>query len=177
MYECPRAHRPHSLPFSVLKIAHREQSYVLNPDIHGSGRRRQHGIVIHHIITPSGYFWRLTASERASERGGKEGSSVLRADCAAALPLSDAPDSVSYARAVSKDSTYARAAASKARCGGGREATRDGGYEFYETDDSVVSAEVSDVLRRFLPRVFPGRFDEDERRVEIEWVRVLHSFF
>ena len=61
--------------------------------------------------------------------------------------------------------------------GGGREATRDGGYEFYETDDSVVSAEVSDVLRRFLPRVFPGRFDEDERRVEMEWVRVLHSFF
>ena len=50
---------------------------------------------------------------------------MLRADCAAALPLSDAPDSVSYARAVSKDSN-ARAAASKTetRCGGGRDASR-----------------------------------------------------
>ena len=46
--------------------------------------------------------------------------------------------------------------------GGGREVTRDGGYEFFELDDSVVNAEVSEVLRRFLPCVLPGRFGEDE---------------
>ena len=57
--------------------------------------------------------------------------------------------------------------------GGGREAKRDGKYEFYETDDSVVDAEVGEVLRRFLPSVFPGKFDSDtnEKSVEMEWVR------
>ena len=57
--------------------------------------------------------------------------------------------------------------------GGGREAKRDGKYEFYETDDSVVDAEVGEVLRKFLPSVFPGKFDSDtnEKSVEMEWVR------
>jgi glycine/D-amino acid oxidase-like deaminating enzyme len=56
--------------------------------------------------------------------------------------------------------------------GGGREATQDRGYEFYESDDSVVNAEVGAVLRQFLPAVFPGKFDSDkvEERVEMEWV-------
>ena len=57
--------------------------------------------------------------------------------------------------------------------GGGREATRDHGFEFYQVDDSVVNPEVGAVLRRFLPAVFPGKFDEDNA-VEMEWVR-LHA--
>lgn len=54
--------------------------------------------------------------------------------------------------------------------GGGREATQDGGYEFYEADDSVVNPEVGAVLRRFLPAIFPGKFDKG-KEVEMEWVR------
>lgn len=58
--------------------------------------------------------------------------------------------------------------------GGGREATKDRGYEFYEVDDSVVNPEVSGVLRKFLPAVFPGKFDENVEP-EMEWVRVIAS--
>lgn len=54
--------------------------------------------------------------------------------------------------------------------GGGREATKDRGFEFYQADDSVVNPEVGDALRRFLPVVFPGKFDENST-VEMEWVR------
>ena len=61
--------------------------------------------------------------------------------------------------------------------GGGREATQDRGYEFYQVDDSVVNPEVGAVLRRFLPAVFPGKFEEDGN-VEMEWVcRVLSLLF
>ncbi|EKM50830.1 uncharacterized protein PHACADRAFT_200761 [Phanerochaete carnosa HHB-10118-sp] len=56
--------------------------------------------------------------------------------------------------------------------GGGREATKDSGYEFYETDDSVVNPEVGRVLRAFLPRVFPGKFDEGVEP-EMEWTGVM----
>lgn len=56
--------------------------------------------------------------------------------------------------------------------GGGREATKDRGYEFYDIDDSVVNSEVSGVLRKFLPAVFPGKFDESTVP-EMEWVSPL----
>ena len=45
-------------------------------------------------------------------------------------------------------------------------------HEFYETDDSVVNPEVSAVLRQFLPRVFPGKFDEAVEP-EMEWTGVM----
>lgn len=55
--------------------------------------------------------------------------------------------------------------------GGGREVMKDGRYENYETDDSVVVPEVGAVLRKFLPAVFPGRFEEEgDGGVEMEWV-------
>ncbi len=54
--------------------------------------------------------------------------------------------------------------------GGGREAAKGKGYEFYETDDSVVNEDVGKVLRDFLPAVFPGKF-EKEIEPEMEWVR------
>lgn len=50
--------------------------------------------------------------------------------------------------------------------GGGRDAS--GGFEFYQADDSVITPVVGQVLREFLPRVFPGRFDV--REPEMEWV-------
>ncbi|GJE98599.1 FAD dependent oxidoreductase [Phanerochaete sordida] len=56
--------------------------------------------------------------------------------------------------------------------GGGREATKDRGFEFYQADDSEVNPEVGAVLRRFLPVVFPGKFDEDSE-VEMEWTGVM----
>ncbi|EKM50832.1 uncharacterized protein PHACADRAFT_264345 [Phanerochaete carnosa HHB-10118-sp] len=56
--------------------------------------------------------------------------------------------------------------------GGGREATQNGGYEFHEIDDSVVNPEVSTVLRRFLPAVFPDKFDEGNQ-VEMEWTGIM----
>ena len=60
--------------------------------------------------------------------------------------------------------------------GGGREATQGGGYEFYEVDDSVVNPEVGAVLRKFLPAVFPGKFDE-RVEPEMEWVSIVDLFF
>lgn len=54
--------------------------------------------------------------------------------------------------------------------GGGREAAEDGRHEFGQTDDSVVDPAVGRVLRRFLPAVFPRRFEEGEEP-EMEWVR------
>ena len=52
--------------------------------------------------------------------------------------------------------------------GGGRE-TAVPQYELYEADDSVCSERVSGALRRFLPCVFPGKFEEG-REPEVEWV-------
>lgn len=52
--------------------------------------------------------------------------------------------------------------------GGGTE--RAEGYGMYETDDSVLDEEISRVLRKFLPAVFPGRFEEG-KEPEMEWVR------
>jgi hypothetical protein len=52
--------------------------------------------------------------------------------------------------------------------GGGREAARDGKFEFYETNDGDVNKHVGEVIRAFLPAVFPGRFDGTEP--EMEWV-------
>ena len=52
--------------------------------------------------------------------------------------------------------------------GGGREAS--GGYELYTVDDSTVNLAVGDTLRKFLPAVFPGKYEEG-REPEMEWVR------
>lgn len=53
--------------------------------------------------------------------------------------------------------------------GGGRE-LRKPLYKLYETDDSVVDADISIALRRFLPGVFPKYYQKD-REPEMEWVR------
>ena len=53
--------------------------------------------------------------------------------------------------------------------GGGREAAKDGRFEFYTVDDSVVNESVGEVIRGFLPAVFPGRFDNGTKP-EMEWV-------
>lgn len=52
--------------------------------------------------------------------------------------------------------------------GGGREAARPL-YELYETDDSVVNADIGRAMRRFLPAVFPGTY-ESGKEPEMEWV-------
>ena len=53
--------------------------------------------------------------------------------------------------------------------GGGREASKGRGHEFYEVDDSVVNDDVGKVLREFLPAVFPGKFTLDQEP-DMEWV-------
>lgn len=58
--------------------------------------------------------------------------------------------------------------------GGGREVTEPN-FELYETDDSVVNPKVEDALKRFLPAVFPGKFDES-RELEWSWVSGLYLF-
>lgn len=52
--------------------------------------------------------------------------------------------------------------------GGGREAMAPG-YEYYETDDGLVNKKIGTVLRSFLPRMFPGLYD-DTSRPTWEWV-------
>ena len=53
--------------------------------------------------------------------------------------------------------------------GGGRESSKPG-FELYTVDDSNVNPQVGDTLRKFLPAVFPGKY-EDGREPEMEWVR------
>ncbi|CCL99502.1 uncharacterized protein FIBRA_01520 [Fibroporia radiculosa] len=55
--------------------------------------------------------------------------------------------------------------------GGGREAATPA-YELYVADDSAVSADVSDVLRKFLPAVFPGKYEEGHEP-EMEWTGIM----
>ncbi|TCD71721.1 hypothetical protein EIP91_005487 [Steccherinum ochraceum] len=55
--------------------------------------------------------------------------------------------------------------------GGGREVTQPG-FEFYETDDSVVNPAVGKALRAFLPAAFPEKYEED-RAPELEWTGVM----
>lgn len=57
--------------------------------------------------------------------------------------------------------------------GGGREASGPE-FELYQTDDSNVNAAVGGVLRKFLPEVFPGRYDATQEP-EMEWVRLPFS--
>jgi glycine/D-amino acid oxidase-like deaminating enzyme len=52
--------------------------------------------------------------------------------------------------------------------GGGREVTKPK-YELYETNDAELNPRVSDTLYKFLPAVFPGKF-ESEGKPEYEWV-------
>lgn len=54
--------------------------------------------------------------------------------------------------------------------GGGREAEQS--FELNETDDSVLGSKASEALRRFLPAVFPNKFQEGEQP-EVEWVIVV----
>ncbi|KAI0339758.1 FAD dependent oxidoreductase [Trametopsis cervina] len=56
--------------------------------------------------------------------------------------------------------------------GGGREAAKDGKFEFYVTDDANVNAQVGDVIRGFLPMVFPGKFD-GKKEPEMEWTGIM----
>ncbi|KAI0091391.1 DAO-domain-containing protein [Irpex rosettiformis] len=56
--------------------------------------------------------------------------------------------------------------------GGGREAAKNGKFEFYTVDDSVVNPEVGKVVRGFLPAVFPGRFDNGTEP-EMEWTGIM----
>lgn len=57
--------------------------------------------------------------------------------------------------------------------GGGRETTT--GYELGVTDDSTVSDEAGKTLRRFLPKIYPGKYDEQEP--EMEWVSNCINFW
>ncbi|KAI0940977.1 hypothetical protein AcV7_003206 [Taiwanofungus camphoratus] len=52
--------------------------------------------------------------------------------------------------------------------GGGREVANPA-FELYVEDDSIVNSEVGEVLRKFLPSVFPGKF-ETGKEPEMEWV-------
>ena len=52
---------------------------------------------------------------------------------------------------------------------GGRESVEPH-FELYETDDSVISDVAGNVLRKFLPAVFPGKY-ENGTEPEWEWVR------
>ncbi|KAJ7625749.1 FAD dependent oxidoreductase [Roridomyces roridus] len=54
--------------------------------------------------------------------------------------------------------------------GGGREVGP--GFEYNQTDDSVVDEPVGGVLRRFLPAVFPEQF-EDGVEPEMEWTGIM----
>ncbi|KAL0954218.1 hypothetical protein HGRIS_005346 [Hohenbuehelia grisea] len=54
--------------------------------------------------------------------------------------------------------------------GGGREASGPT-FEFGVADDSQVHLGVSDVLRGFLPRVFPGLYEE--REPDMEWTGIM----
>jgi hypothetical protein len=51
--------------------------------------------------------------------------------------------------------------------GGGREIPDD--HELYLTDDSILNPEIAIGLRKFLPAVFPGKFEQSEEP-EMEWV-------
>ncbi|KAF6756557.1 FAD dependent oxidoreductase-domain-containing protein [Ephemerocybe angulata] len=55
--------------------------------------------------------------------------------------------------------------------GGGREVAKPN-YEYYETDDGKVNGDVGASLRRFLPSVFPGLFDEDTEPTW-EWTGIM----
>jgi len=54
--------------------------------------------------------------------------------------------------------------------GGAREVPHN--FEFHETDDSVVIDEVGKGLRKYLPRLFPGKFKEGQEP-EKEWTGIL----
>ncbi|KAJ6463673.1 FAD dependent oxidoreductase [Mycena vitilis] len=54
--------------------------------------------------------------------------------------------------------------------GGAREVAPD--FEFYQADDSVLNDAAGLALRKFLPTVFPGKFDEDVQPEE-EWTGIM----
>ncbi|KAF8066928.1 FAD dependent oxidoreductase [Lyophyllum atratum] len=55
--------------------------------------------------------------------------------------------------------------------GGGRDASGPD-FETYVTDDSVLREEVGEVLRTFLPGVFPGKYEKG-REPEMEWTGIM----
>ncbi|KAJ6614127.1 hypothetical protein B0H10DRAFT_1950919 [Mycena sp. CBHHK59/15] len=55
--------------------------------------------------------------------------------------------------------------------GGGREVSWPG-FEYYQTDDSIVNHQVGDTLRKFLPSAFPGVFEKDQQPEE-EWTGIM----
>jgi hypothetical protein len=58
--------------------------------------------------------------------------------------------------------------------GGGREASAPG-YELYQTNDGSVNPDVGNALRKFLPEVFPGKF-EVGKEPEMEWVSMTFRY-
>jgi len=54
--------------------------------------------------------------------------------------------------------------------GGGREVTAD--FKLYEEDDTTLDKHVGQVLREFLPALFPGKFKKG-REPEIEWSGIM----
>ncbi|KAI0750607.1 FAD dependent oxidoreductase [Irpex lacteus] len=56
--------------------------------------------------------------------------------------------------------------------GGGREAAKDGNFEFHVVDDSTVNETVGKAIRGFLPAVFPGRF-YNGTEPEMEWTGIM----
>jgi hypothetical protein len=55
--------------------------------------------------------------------------------------------------------------------GGGRETTGPQ-FELYTTDDTTLNPKVSDVLKRFLPSIYPTQFKKNQQP-EMEWVSTL----
>ncbi|TFY67270.1 hypothetical protein EVJ58_g1719 [Rhodofomes roseus] len=55
--------------------------------------------------------------------------------------------------------------------GGGREATLPK-YELYVADDSAINPKAGAALRKFLPTLFPGKYEEG-REPEMEWTGIM----
>jgi len=55
--------------------------------------------------------------------------------------------------------------------GGGREASA-ADFELYQTDDGSVNTDVGHILRKFLPEVFPGKYDPG-KDPEMEWTGIM----
>jgi len=55
---------------------------------------------------------------------------------------------------------------------GGARDTTGPKFEFYTTDDSTVNPKASQTLRKFLPAVYPGQFEEG-KEPEMEWTGIM----
>jgi len=92
----------------------------------------------------------------------------------ASVPSSDITDSAWVSNAA-LEYWFPRPTPSPSDCpliilGGAREVPQN--FEFYEVDDSVVVDDIGKGLRKILPRLFPGKFDEAQKP-EKEWTGIL----